>query len=159
MRSETISRHPEPPTDSPGDALPLYYSDYDTSDEEMEEAASEDPSTTTTTSSPVPQLENIRCLWQGCRTEFEPTIGHVILNCHLVAHAEPRYGNRSEQLDRFKCRWYGCNQDPLKSQIMSHMSIHALNILRPCPHGCGKSFKDLVQHMMRCPMKPQEVPN
>jgi len=164
MWSETIqpSRHAETPTESPGDAFSLYpdtYPDYDTSDEEMEEATPGDSSTTATTSSPVPQLENIRCLWQGCRTEFEPTIDHGILKDHLVAHAELRDGNRSERLDRFKCRWNGCNQDPRKSKIISHMSNHALKIQRPCPYGCGKTFKGLAQHMKCCPMKPQEVPS
>lgn len=129
--------------------------DSDTSDEEMEEIATEDPSTSTL----APQPERVRCLWQGCCTGFEVGTHYDVWKDHIrLAHLEQQNEGNSRLSRATKCQWDGCGKSFRQSQgVVKHMSTHLQAIRRPCPLGCGKSFRaerfTIARHLRCCPLR------
>ena len=143
-------------------ALPLdEYLDLesDTSDEEMEEVSANDPSTTTAASAPAPRPERVPCLWQGCCAGFEVGTHYDVWKDHIrSAHTEQENesGNRSSRAT--ECQWDGCGKRFRQSQgVIKHMATHLHAIRRPCPLGCGKSFRaeqfTISRHLRCCPLR------
>lgn len=135
MQSETIlvSRHVKSPIESSSNAcqyaLPLdEYLNFgsDTSDEEMEGTTpGDDPSTTTTTLPPVSQRRKMRCLWQGCRAEFEAGTRYDVWKDHIKSvHTEQENEGGSRPPRAIKCHWDGCGRNFKRQGIMKHMTTH-----------------------------------
>ncbi|KAF9645011.1 hypothetical protein BDM02DRAFT_3120917, partial [Thelephora ganbajun] len=139
-------------------ALPLdEYLDFgsDSSDEEMEEIAPSNPSTTAATTT----SELVRCLWQDCCAEFEVGTHYDVWKDHIKsAHVELQEEDGSRRLKVTKCRWNGCGKTFKQPQgVVKHMATHLRDIRRPCPLGCGKSFRaeefTVTRHLRCCPLR------
>jgi hypothetical protein len=125
----------------------------------MEGVTTDGPSTVTTMATLDLQPETIRCLWQGCFTEFKDGTHDEVWNDHIrLAHLEQQDQHGRPLPGAPECQWDGCGKRFRQSQgAVKHMAIHVQDIPRQCPLGCGKKFRagklTKTRHLKHCPLR------